>query len=694
MRQVLIAGNPNCGKSTLFTRLTGIRQKTQNYPGATVEKKTATWKVNEELTVLLSDLPGMYSLYPHQQDEFASYKELTHTTTQADRDIIIVVADASNLKRNLLLLTQLKDMDLPLVLALTMNDIAEKKGIHIDIASLAKALNIPVLAINPLQDEGMETLGEVITTMITAPNVHYSHLLSDEEIYMICPAVKKIQAYFPQLTAYAVLHKMIYYSFHRDEIACDARKEIEEANKHISPPKVQSILIMLRYEYIQRIITEVQTQIHTLHTKKKFELDTILLHPIAGYVILLTILLGSFQMLFWVADYPMQLIDFLFFKGSDFFHSLLPNTWWSKLLIDGVWAGINGVVVFVPQIAFLFGVTAILEATGYMARINLLLDRWTKLVGLSGKSVMVFVNALACAVPAIMSARNIDNHKERLSTILVAPFITCSARLPVYVILISMFAPDIYLFGFIQLKAILLLSLYILGAMVAVLVAWVLQYIIPTKERSIFIQELPIYRLPYWKNILKEMYLKSKVFVTDAGRIIMVISLVIWFLSSYGFEHSTVLDHSFPEHTHNTTFTWIKPVDKIEVSYMGHLGKWIEPAVAPLGYNWEIGIALLTSFAAREVFIGTLSTIYSVSDDEEQTLIARMRSLTNSEGVAVYSTATLISLLLFYALAMQCMSTFAVVRKETNSLHIPLLQLLGMTVLAYAFARIGFLLFS
>lgn len=693
MKRIVIVGNPNCGKSTLFTKLTGVYQKTNNYPGVTVEKKEALWTLDKEKksSAILVDLPGLYSLYPMQEDEVNSYRAITSRSATQPVDLALVVVDSVHLKRNLLLFSQVKDMGLPIIVVLTMNDIAIQQGIRTDEASLAKELGVKVVSVNSIKGLGIDQLSKVVEQELSDPPTKPTTtqpFISDEEIKKVYPPLDDLKKSFPSAqSGYEALHLLMYPHLYDTLLSPQERATLTQMKEAVDMSKVQAQLIMERYEKIRLIVGSVQKRTAPLSRKNITDrLDSVLLHPFFGYVILFVILLGSFQFLFYIAAYPMEWIDSFFAYTSTLFTESMPDVWWSSLWINGLWAGLNGILVFVPQIALLFGIIAILEASGYMSRMNFLLDRWTRLFGLSGKSVVVFSNAFACAVPAIMSARNIEHPKERLITILVSPFMSCSARLPVYVILISLLHVDGYVLGFIQIKALIFLGLYLFGMVIAFGTAFILKFFIKQSECSVFLQELPIYRVPYWKKIIKEMYNKSKVFVIDAGKIILVISLVIWFLSSFGSGNN--------EPTTTESAFAIKRVDSIDHSYMGAIGQWIEPVIRPLGYDWQIGVALLTSFAAREVFVGTLSTIYRTAEGENSSLISYMRTMKRADGSLLYSTATILSLLVFYVLAMQCMSTLAVVKRETLSWKYPLAQFIGMTLLAYALARLTFVLAS
>ena len=451
---------------------------------------------------------------------------------------------------------------------------------------------------------------------------------------------------------------------------------------------------------MQQHVIEADPLEKALFTEK---LDKILLHRRWGYIILLSVLFLLFQSVFWVARYPMDAIEWCFSHFSGFLAGLLPVAWWSNLLINGVVAGMSGIMVFIPQIMILFGLITLLEDTGYMARISFLTDKLMRKVGLNGKSVMPMISGFACAVPAIMSARNIENRKERLLTILITPLMSCSARLPVYTILIGLVIPSKLYFGFLSLQGLVMMGLYFLGTVMALVVSWVMKWFINIKEKSFFILELPVYRAPRWKNALNTMIQKAKIFVFDAGKIIMIISLLLWGLSNYGpGKARDTIDARYDllikeQPSHSSDLNKHRGAELLENSYAGILGKAIEPVIRPLGYDWKIGIALVTSFAAREVFVGTMATLYSVGDSKEEnnsTLREKMDTALRPDGTKVYTLATGLSLLIFYMLAMQCMSTLAVVKRETRTWKWPVIQLLYMTGLAYCMSWLVFTLFK
>ncbi len=699
--QIALLGNPNSGKSSLFNLLTGLRQKVGNFPGVTVERKTGTFSlVNKDLCTVI-DLPGTYSLYPRRADEWVSYKELMSPESKQKVDLAIVVADASNLRRNLLYVSQVIDLKIPIVVALTMTDLAKKRGIVVDVNGLSREMQVPVIMLNARTGKGLDQLKSTISQLIISEHVGPDFFDIEN---LAENAITEMKELIPGISNYSSIHHMINHE--QFELSNDLQVGIEEIEKKykFNPTKVQAEDIQQRY---QKIRTIMQKTVHEDSPEKKKlfseKLDHFFLHRTWGYMIMGVVLFILFQCVFWIADYPMKFIESIVGVLGSWLGSQLTEEWFSDLLINGVLAGVGGIMVFVPQIMILFALITLLEDTGYMARISFLTDRIMRKVGLNGKSVMPMIGGFACAVPAILSARNIENKKERLITILVTPFMSCSARLPVFTILTSLIIPKTYLFGVFSLQGLIMMSLYVFGVFIAMVVAYILNIFIKIKEKSFFILELPVYRQPRWKNIVITMVEKAKVFVFDAGKIIMIISLILWGLSSFGPGNNR-------EHIVDNYKTQVKndPIHKrqydiqkanllLESSYAGYMGRIIEPVISPLGYDWKIGIALISSFAAREVFIGTMATLYSVGEGADETSISlrdKMQAARKKDGTPVYTRATGFSLLIFYLLAMQCMSTLAVVKRETGSWKWPIIQLLYMTGLAYIISLFVYQVFS
>lgn len=701
--QISLVGNPNSGKTSLFNSLTGLNQKVGNFPGVTVDKKTGDFEISKHWHAHITDLPGTYSLYPRRSDEWVAYRVLLNQDPQTRPEMVILVADASNLKRNLLFASQILDLKIPVVIALTMMDIARKKGIQIDLEGLELDLGVPVVAVNPRNGKGIGELKKAVELVINHQKATAQTDFIDN-LGLAPNPIQDLKKIFPDFPPYQALH----YLMHHEDFNLEAKvqDEIEqcETRHGFNHTQTQAKEVMQRYHRIRQIMNKNVVEADPLARKIRSDrLDNLLLHRFWGYIIMLGVLFLLFQCIFWLAQYPMDLIDGAFSSLQGWLGEILPATWWTDLTINGIVAGLGGIVIFIPQIMILFGLITLLEDSGYMARISFLTDKLMRKVGLNGKSVMPMISGFACAVPAIMSARNIENQKERLLTILVTPLMSCSARLPVFTILIALIVPNTYYLGFLSLQGLVMMGLYIFGTVVAMLVAWVAKWFINLKEKSYFILELPVYRSPRWKNAAITMVEKARIFVTEAGKVIMVISLVLWFLSSYGpgnrmeeieekYNAQMLAD---PENRGELANKLSG--EKLENSYAGLMGKFIEPAIRPLGYDWKIGIALITSFAAREVFVGTMATLYSVGgevDENDQTLREKMQSATRPDGTKVYTLATGMSLMVFYLLAMQCMSTLAIVKRETKGWKWPMVQLAYLTVLAYVFSWVTYLIFS
>jgi ferrous iron transport protein B len=685
---IALVGNPNCGKSSLFNALTGLNQKVGNFPGVTVDKKTGDLTIGGHPSTLI-DLPGTYSFYPKREDEWVAYKVLMGVDLDMHTDVILLVADASNLKRNLLFCSQIIDLKIPVVLALTMNDLAAKKGIKIDIAGLQKDLGIPVVAVDARKAKGLTELKNALKGIIETPRSRNQESFIDNK-NLAPSAIDAFKKLYPTHSDYAALHYLMHHEAFPLEEEMQENIEQIEIDNDFNHTKTQAQEILQRYGHIQEIMKNRVSEPDPTAKKKRSDiLDNIFLHRVGGYAILLLVLFVLFQSVFWMARYPMDAIEWIFTNLTTYLNTILPNAWWEDLLVNGLIAGLGGIFVFIPQIMILFGLITLLEDTGYMARISFLSDKLMRKVGLNGKSVMPMISGFACAVPAIMSARNIENKKERLLTIMVTPFMSCSARLPVYTILISLVIDKKIYFGFLSLQGLVMMGLYLLGIVMALLASMVLKWFIHIKEKSYFILELPVYRAPRWKNVGVTMVQKAQIFVRDAGKVIMVISLLLWFLSSYG--PSASMQKVEQTHTQaiaanpeqQVRLDKIYHTQKLEHSYAGVLGKTIEPAIAPLGFDWKIGIAIITSFAAREVFVGTMATLYSVEAADNSSLREKLQAAVRPDGTPVYSLATALSLMVFYVLAMQCMSTLAVVKRETQTWKWPAIQFLMMTGLAY-----------
>lgn len=644
--RIVLVGNPNSGKSSLFNALTGLNQRVGNFPGVTVEKKVGNFRINEKVKAEIVDLPGTYSLSPRSEDEQVTFDYLNDNNRTDIPEIIVVIADASNLKRNLLLASQLIDLEKPTILALNMMDIVERNQQTIDSELMAKEFGIPVVPINARIGKGMDKLKSVIGS------------------YEVPPFKKFV-------------------------------------DHHETKDALENTLI--RYEKIKRIVKATLTsngESKTAVLTKK--IDKVLTHKVFGYLIFLFVLFIMFQAIFSWSNLPMDLIENGFLVFGNWLSHTLPAGILNDLLVDGVLAGLGGIIIFIPQIALLFTFIAILEDTGYLSRVSFLMDALLKRFGLSGRSIIPLLGGAACAVPAIMSARTISNKKERLLTIFITPLISCSARIPVYTLLIALIIPAEQQLWSFNLQGIIMMALYLLGFVAAIVTSWVMKNLVKSDERSHFIMELPIYRSPRWSNVGITILNKVKVFLFEAGKIIIAVSIVLWVLSTYGpGDKMAQIDKKYEEI--NATLGVDLSIsneqlasEKLEVSYAGHIGKFIEPAIRPLGFDWKIGISIITSFAAREVFVGTMATLYSVGDEENTSSIKeKMARATNpTTGEKVYTKATGYSLLIFYAFALQCMATVAIVVKETGGWKWPIIQLVYMGALAYFSSLIVFQIFS
>lgn len=697
--KVALVGNPNSGKSTLFNALTGLNQKTGNFPGVTVDKKLGIVKLyksatststNNLVTAEFIDLPGTYSLYPKSIDERVAFDVLCNPDNEDHPDIAIIVADASNLKRNLFLVSQIIDLKIPVLLALNMMDLVEKEGDIIDTIRLSERLGVKVLRVSARSREGVEELKQALLKPITVPQYDFIDIkkLAPDLTEKIATVIK-VNSDF---AAFQIIHnfsEISYFDHHPQK-----KKQVESIiNTHnVDVSKLQSQETVERYKVINRVVEECITHQSAVKTESfTHKLDKVLTHRIWGYVIFLAILFLLFQTIFFLASYPMDWIERLFILLSDVAINKLPPSELTNLFVNGVLAGLGGIVVFVPQIALLFAFIAILEDTGYMARVSFIMDKLMRKFGLNGRSVIPLVSGIACAIPAIMSTRTMSNWKERLITILVTPLMSCSARLPVYTLLISLVVPSNKTFFFFNYQGLVLMGLYLIGFIAAMIAAFIMQQILKAKERSYFIMELPVYRSPQWRNVGLTIFDKVKSFLFDAGKIIVAISIILWFLSSHGpgdsFKNIEKKYTSSEMAVNGTTPDMHIKIasEQLEASYAGILGKKIEPFIAPLGFDWKIGIALITSFAAREVFVGTMATIYSSGDsDNTQTLREKMLQEKNPKtGLPQFSIAVGFSLMVFYAFAMQCVSTLAVVYRETKHWKWAAIQFTFMSALAY-----------
>lgn len=693
--KVALVGNPNSGKTSLFNNLTGLNQRIGNFPGVTVDKKTGHCTLPDGKRIEIIDLPGTYSIYPNSADEKVVFEILANPENPLHPDLVVIIVDASNFKRNLLLFTQIHDLNIPCILALNMMDIVEKTGLTINREELSKELGVPVVPMKARTGKGVNQLKEEFTHIIyDAPDLKP---VFDATAYA-GEAIKEVRKAFKLNNDYIAYQRLQQFEINDSISERDKLILREIALKHdFDKGELRKKETLHRYAAINEYIkTAVKKDSSFLPKEWTQRLDRVFTHKIWGYVIFFAILFLIFQTIFAWATVPMDFIDLTFSEFRVFMQEKLPDGVLSNLLTEGIIPGIGGIVIFIPQIALLFAFIGILEETGYMSRVVFLMDKIMRRFGLNGKSVVPLISGVACAIPAVMATRTIDNWKERLITIFVTPLMSCSARLPVYTILIALIIPNDRLWGVLNLQGLALMGMYLLGFIAAILSAWVMKLIIKNKHRSFLIMELPTYRVPRWKNVGIEMFEKSKTFVFEAGKVILAISIVLWVLASYGpgdrIERAPeIVEHQYPE-LKGVAFDNKVNAYKLENSFAGIFGKAIEPAIEPLGYDWKIGIALITSFAAREVFVGTMATIYSIGDTEsESTIKNRMkREINQKTGGPRYTFATGMSLLIFYAFAMQCMSTLAVVYRETKGWKWPLIQTLYMSALAYLCALLAY----
>lgn len=692
--KIALVGNPNSGKSTLFNLLTGLNQKVGNYPGVTVDRKLGKMELCKGKTATLIDLPGIYTLYPSSEDEQIACEIIRNPRNADAADVWILVADATQLRRSLLLLTQMMDLKLPVVLAVNMVDLLADAEKEIDFAKLSKLLQVPVVPVSAKSGLGLKEIKEILCQPVS-PSTKTVLKIPEGLSKALETAQKLLNTQHPYAAYQALLTSETF-----SQLSASDRKVLHESYPIANPKALIANEMLVRYEHVDELL-EKSTKVDTTRAEHiTTALDKVFLHPFWGYVFFIGILLVIFQFLFAVASYPMAWIESAFSWITVHLHSLLPQHFLTDLFIDGIVAGISGVVVFVPQIAFLFFFIALLEETGYMSRVVFLMDKIMRPFGFSGRSVIPLIGGMACAVPSIMMTRTIPNPKERLITLMVTPLMSCSARIPVYVLLVALFIPKTHvLFGLANLQGLVMLGLYLLGFLMALIAAFVFKKVLKYKSDGVFVSEMPMYRLPRVRNVGLTIWQKSHTFVTEAGKIIVIISMVLWLLASFGpgdtlekldAEYASIIAAQ-PQAADSLTI--VLNSQKLENSYAGMLGKTIEPAIRPLGFDWKIGIALLTSFAAREVFVGTMATIYSVNADEEDTtpLVEKIRLEKNPiTQKPQYDTAVAVALLLFYAFAMQCMSTLAAVKRETASWKWTMIILLYLTALAYLSALIAY----
>ena len=691
--KVALIGNPNTGKTSVFNALTGLKQKVGNYPGVTVDKKEGICKLSRGVKAYILDLPGTYSLNASSVDENVVIELLLNKNDKDFPDVAVVVTDVENLKRNLLLFTQIKDLKIPSILVINMSDVMSRKGISLDIPALEAQLQTKIALVSTRKNKGIELLKSLIEDYKSLAITACIDTSSIDSAYF-----ERLQKAFPNQDVYK-LWLVITQDVNFGTVArrtLDVSKFQTKSTTELK--RLQQKEAIKRYQFINGVLKVGQVIDRTKAKDLRSKLDRVLTHKVGGYFIFFAILLLIFQAIYDWATVPMDLIDTTFASLAEWIKKILPSGGMlTDLLAEGIVSGIGGVVIFIPQIAFLFLFISILEESGYMSRVVFLMDRIMRRFGISGKSVVPLISGTACAIPAVMATRNIENWKERLITILVIPFTTCAARLPVYLIIIALVIPEGHFLGFNH-QALTLMMLYLIGFAMAILSAYVLDRVMKTERKTFFVVEMPNYKFPLLKNVAITVIEKTKTFVLEAGKIILAISIILWVMASFGpgekFNNAeAIVSQESPD---------ILEVDlqdkiaayRLEHSYIGIVGKTIEPLIKPLGYDWKIGIGLVASFAAREVFVGTLATIYSVGSASENegidTIKTKMSNERYSDGSKVFTFASGVSLLLFYAFAMQCMSTLAIVKRETKSWKWPIIQLFSMSIIAYLFALVVF----
>ena len=690
--RIALIGNPNTGKSTLFNVLTGLNQKIGNFPGVTVDKKLGYCTLPDGRSAEIVDLPGTYSLYPKSRDESIVFSVLADRESGLRPDLIVVILDATSLKRNLLLYTQVADLKIPIVIALNMMDMAKKAHIEIDVDALSERLGVPIVPISARNIQGIDELRQMLAYTgnipLQTPSIDVEHI-APKLIHKIMEELPTDNPYFALQLAQQ--HETLKF------LTPTESEQIEALEKEFDfhPQKAQATETIARYNYINDLLFDTVKKTGIAEAESiSNRIDKVLTHKVFGFIIFFAILMFIFQAIFSWSAYPMSIIADGFVWLQSALHQYMPAGPLTNLVIDGVLAGLSGVMVFIPQIAILFALISILEDTGYMSRVTFMMDKIMRKVGLNGKSVVPLIGGFACAVPSIMSTRTIENWKDRMITIMVTPLVTCSARLPVYTLLISLVVPNKPVWWIFNMQGLALTGMYMLSLVSAVIVAWVMKHLIRGRERGYFIMELPVYRTPRWKNVFHTMFDRSKTFVFEAGKVIVAVSIILWVMASYGpgdrfdridKKYNTAIMHGNAATQADLNLKMAS--EKLENSYAGMLGHAIEPVIKPLGFDWKIGIALITSFAAREVFVGTMATIYSVNGSAEkmESVQLKMQNAKNTEtGQPVFTLAVAMSLMMFYAFAMQCASTIAVVYRETKSWQWPAAQFAYMTGLAYA----------
>lgn len=699
-KTIALVGNPNSGKTSLFNQLTGLRQKVGNFPGITVDRKISEITLEKTGLVNLIDLPGTYSLYPTSMDENVVLNTLLDSNNHDYPDLIVYVLDSNYLENHFLLLSQLCDLKFNLILALNMTDVLEGNGKLIDTKKLSEYLNIPVVEINGRKGgEGVlqlkSLMDELINKAAAVPKSFYELNAQEQSL------VASLDTVFEKENDYQKL-LVIQHNMRLPFLASEKKIIIEKVVNEISFKRIESQLdeIMRRFQSFSFKLKGFIKIQHTNSNNISEKLDNWLTHPIVGPIVFFFLMLFTFQAIFSWATIPMDWIDNSFTSLAELVSTILPQGVLNNLITEGIIPGLSGIAMFIPQIFILFFIISMFEEIGYMSRAVYMFDGIMQRFGMNGRSIVALISGGACAVPAIMSTRIISNWKERLITIMVTPLISCSARIPVYAILIAFLIPSYKVLYVFNSQALVFMGLYLLGIASALLSAYVLKKILKSEEASFLMIEMPDYKMPDWKNVFFNVSNKIKSFVMVAGKVIFFISIALWILASYGgnFDDLKVEKYTLEAqergYSVEETSAFVNS-KKLESSYAGQMGKFIEPAIKPLGFDWKIGIALVTSFAAREVFVGTMSTLYSIGNDSPQTIRQKLAKEVNPDtGKPVFTFAVALSLLLFYVFALQCMSTLAVVYKETQSIKWPIIQFVYMGAMAYFASLIAYQIFK
>lgn len=677
VRNIALIGNPNCGKTTLFNALTGLRQKVGNYPGVTVEKKEGRLIFDDGSEGTLLDLPGTYSLSANSPDEKIATDVLLGRVHHTEvPELVVCVVDASNIERNLYLVSQIIDRQIPVIVALNMIDVAEDMGVEVDAKALARELGVPVVPTIGSKGFGIEGLKKTIAATNKRDTLRRLWRMPDiveeeaEELVDLLVHHHKLSTPIAFHEALSLLTAPESLEEHRDrfdpELIAHVRKDHQKLD--FMGIERQSVVVESRYEWIKSVCNRAVTQSYRSEMMLSDKIDRVVTHKVWGFVIFLGIMTIMFQAIFTWANIPMEVIGDGFGALGNYIEGAMPAGDLRDLIVNGGLAGVAAVVTFLPQILFLFLFLGLLEDTGYMARAAFIMDRLMTKVGLHGKSFIPMISSFACAIPGIMATRTIESPKDRLVTMLVAPLMSCSARLPIYTLLIAAFIPQKYVWGFLSLAGITLLAMYLLGLFMALTMAWLFKKTLLKGAPPLFIMELPPYKLPSLESILRQTWERSKLFLQKAGTIILGVSIVLWFLASY------------------PRLEGVGPSEQLKHSFVGKAGQLIEPAIRPLGFDWKIGIGIIGSLLQREVFVSTMGTMYNIqnADDNPTSLREQMRNDINPEtGLPVWTALTAICVMVYYVLAMQCMSTVAVMRRETNGWKWPLFQFGYMTALAY-----------